>query len=187
MVPDLSQHHGPILPNTRFSLRRDASFSRTDFPIRARRIPSRGCESSTTNASRSCARSSSSFSIRSTRALTSSTNGIRTSQRKKGTVLFHALGAWRISAAFHDLLWSSAVVVPAEQLLRGTRALLARSALREAASPRRRRVLAPGLLLLDPDRADGPPDVLDPLWMTSTKRMAVRSTSREAIDGGFCR
>jgi ectoine hydroxylase-related dioxygenase (phytanoyl-CoA dioxygenase family) len=35
------------------------------------------------------------------------------------TVLFHALGAWRISAAFHDLLWNPAVLMPAAQLLDG--------------------------------------------------------------------
>jgi len=33
------------------------------------------------------------------------------------TVLFHALGAWRLSPAFHDLLWNPAFVVPASQLL----------------------------------------------------------------------
>ena len=33
------------------------------------------------------------------------------------TVLFHALGAWRISAAFHDLLWNPAFLMPASQLL----------------------------------------------------------------------
>ena len=32
-------------------------------------------------------------------------------------VLFHALGAWRIRSGFHDILWSSAFVEPASQLL----------------------------------------------------------------------
>ena len=34
-------------------------------------------------------------------------------------VLFHALGAWRIAPAFHDVLWNPAFVVPAAQLLGG--------------------------------------------------------------------
>lgn len=37
----------------------------------------------------------------------------------RSTVLFHALGAWRISPGFHDLLWNPAFVVPAAQLLGG--------------------------------------------------------------------
>jgi len=35
------------------------------------------------------------------------------------TVLFHALGAWRIAPGFHDLLWNPAFVIPASQLLDG--------------------------------------------------------------------
>jgi ectoine hydroxylase-related dioxygenase (phytanoyl-CoA dioxygenase family) len=35
------------------------------------------------------------------------------------TVLFHALGAWRIGAGFHDLLWNPAFTIPASQLLGG--------------------------------------------------------------------
>jgi ectoine hydroxylase-related dioxygenase (phytanoyl-CoA dioxygenase family) len=37
----------------------------------------------------------------------------------RSRVLFHALGAWRISPAFHDLLWNPAFTVPAAQLLEG--------------------------------------------------------------------
>jgi ectoine hydroxylase-related dioxygenase (phytanoyl-CoA dioxygenase family) len=33
------------------------------------------------------------------------------------TVLFHALGAWRIARGFHDLLWNPAFLAPASQLL----------------------------------------------------------------------
>ena len=35
------------------------------------------------------------------------------------TVLFHALGAWRITPGFHDILWHPAFTVPASQLLSG--------------------------------------------------------------------
>lgn len=33
------------------------------------------------------------------------------------TILFHALGAWRITPAFHDVLWNPRFLVPASQLL----------------------------------------------------------------------
>lgn len=34
-------------------------------------------------------------------------------------ILFHALGAWRITPGFHDVLWNPAFLVPASQLLDG--------------------------------------------------------------------
>ena len=34
-------------------------------------------------------------------------------------ILFHALGAWRITPGLHDILWNPAFVVPASQLLGG--------------------------------------------------------------------
>ena len=34
-------------------------------------------------------------------------------------ILFHALGAWRVTPGFHDLLWNPAFLVPASQLLGG--------------------------------------------------------------------
>lgn len=35
-------------------------------------------------------------------------------------VLFHALGAWRVTPGFHDVLWNPAFLVPASQLLGGS-------------------------------------------------------------------
>jgi len=34
-------------------------------------------------------------------------------------ILFHALGAWRITPGFHDILWNPAFTIPASQLLGG--------------------------------------------------------------------
>lgn len=39
--------------------------------------------------------------------------------RDPNTILFHALGAWRITPGFHDILWHPAFTVPASQLLGG--------------------------------------------------------------------
>jgi len=39
--------------------------------------------------------------------------------RNPDTVLFHALGAWRVARALHDLLWNPAFLMPASQLLGG--------------------------------------------------------------------
>lgn len=36
------------------------------------------------------------------------------------TVLFHALGAWRIGPAFHDIIWHPAITIPASQLFGGS-------------------------------------------------------------------
>jgi ectoine hydroxylase-related dioxygenase (phytanoyl-CoA dioxygenase family) len=40
-------------------------------------------------------------------------------QSDSGTILFHALGAWRTEPGFHDLLWNPAFLMPASQLLGG--------------------------------------------------------------------
>ena len=51
---------------------------------------------------------------------------------KPDTVLFHALGAWRIRPGFHDVLWHPAFTVAGEPAARRRGPLLARSALLQA-------------------------------------------------------
>ena len=46
-------------------------------------------------------------------------NIIPTNHKRPTTFSLHALGAWRITAGFHDLLWNPALTVPASQLLGG--------------------------------------------------------------------
>jgi len=74
------------------------------------------------------------------------------------TVLFHALGAWRIAPAFHDLLWHPAFLVPASQILGGAVRFWHDQLF---CKPARHGGVASGLFVLDADRAHGPSVVLD--------------------------
>ena len=76
------------------------------------------------------------------------------------TVLFHALGAWRISPGFHDLLWNPAFLMPASQLLGGAVRFWHDQLFCKPAN-HGRGCLAPGLFLLDPHPANGALVVLD--------------------------
>ena len=68
---------------------------------------------------RRCNPSSPAWRTTSTKATNYFTSTTRTNRRTPDTVLFHALGAWRIEPAFHDILWNPAFLVPASQLLGG--------------------------------------------------------------------
>ena len=76
-------------------------------------------------------------------------------------VLFHALGAWRITPGFHDLLVEPGVSGPGVAAPARWRPFLARPVVFEARPSRRRGRLAPGLLLLDSHETDVAPDLLD--------------------------
>ncbi len=43
----------------------------------------------------------------------------RNESTEEGTVLFHALGAWRLRPGMHDVLWNPKMLLPASQLLEG--------------------------------------------------------------------
>ena len=79
----------------------------------------------------------------------------------KTTVLFHALGTWRITPAMHDVLWNPDFTVAASQLLDGAVRFWHDQLFCKPAAARRRRGLAPGLLVLDPDEAHRAFDLLD--------------------------
>ena len=103
-----------------------------------------------------------------------------------GTVLFHALGAWRITAGFHDVLWNPAFTVPASQLLGGRGALLARSALLQAA--RSMAGSSPGIRTTHTGRAPKPMAHLT-CWIgldESTRKTAACTTSPAATAGTCC-
>ena len=77
------------------------------------------------------------------------------------TVLFHALGAWRLRPGFHDLFWNPAFTLPASQLLGGAVRFWHDQLFCKPPRSWRGGRLASGLFLLDTHQADGPFDVLD--------------------------
>ena len=77
------------------------------------------------------------------------------------TVLFHALGAWRIAPGFHDLLWNPAFTEPAGQLVEGPVRFWHDQLFCKPPLHARRRRMAPGLFVLDAHRTDRSPNVLD--------------------------
>jgi hypothetical protein len=73
-------------------------------------------------------------------------------------VLFHALGAWRITPGFHDVLWHPAFTVPASQLLEGPVRFWHDQLF---CKPAQHGGVAPGLFVLDAYAPHGSPDLLD--------------------------
>ena len=66
-------------------------------------------------------------------------------------------------------------------------AILARPAFLQAGASRRRGGMAPGLLVLDADAADGAPDLLDRARRQHASTMAASTTCPEATNGTCCR
>ena len=69
------------------------------------------------------------------------------------TILFHALGAWRITEGLHDVLWNPRFLAAASQLLGNVPVRFWHDQiLLEAAKTGRRSSMAPGLFLLDKNK-----------------------------------
>ncbi len=101
------------------------------------------------------------------------------------TVLFHALGAWRVAPGFHDLL-ASGLSCSCSTVIRKARSLLARSDFLKAVLPRRHCRVASGLFLLDVNAADATSSV-GSASTTQLVKTAVCTTSREVNVGTSCR
>src|SRR3990172_2194530 len=119
MVPDLSHHHGPILGNrssvsdstSHLSAEQLSRFERDGFLTGIRVLDDDQVELRRADPEPLLGPEHPGAHLFYERHSNES--------REPGRVLFHALGAWRISAAFHDLLWNSGILVPASQLLGG--------------------------------------------------------------------
>lgn len=100
-------------------------------------------------------------------------------------VLFHALGAWRITPAFHDLVWNPAIAVPASQLLDGPVHFWHDQLFANQPSMV---VLWPGIKTIPIGRAPSRWDTLLVGWRLKMPHwtMGVCNTSPAATNGIFC-